>query len=155
VFVDPITIKYPSGLTTETAPALVYSTAKTMGDPNVTDLNFNVTWVFTVDPSFIYLLRMHFCDIISEALNMLVFNVYVNYNMALESLDLSSLKGGLSVPYYKDIISKSSNGSNTLTVSIGTDNVAGVSNAIINGLEIMKISNEFMALNGTLSVHDI
>ncbi|XP_078161207.1 protein kinase family protein [Carex rostrata] len=155
VSVNPITIKYPSGLTTETAPALVYSTAEAMGDPNVTSPDFNITWVFTVDPTFIYLLRMHFCDIVSEALNMLIFNVYVNYDIAIESLDLSSLKGGLSVPYYKDIISNSSKGSTTLTVSIGTDNVLDFSNAILNGLEIMKISNEFMALDGTLSVHDI
>lgn len=155
VSVDPLTIKYPSGLTTEAAPALVYSTAEAMGDPNVTDPNFNITWVFTVDPTFQYLLRMHFCDIVSEALNMLVFNVYVNYDMALESLDLSSLKGGLSVPYYKDIVSNSSNRSSILTVSIGTDNTADFSNAIMNGLEIMKISNEFMALDGTLSAHDI
>ncbi|KAJ4750094.1 Kinase family protein [Rhynchospora pubera] len=155
VSVDPITIKYPSGLTTETAPAWVYSTAEAMGDPNVTNPDFNITWVFTVEPSFVYLLRMHFCDIVSEALNMLVFNVYVNDNTAIESLDLSSLKGGLSVPYYKDIVSNSSNGSSTLTISIGTDNIEEFSNAILNGLEIMKISNDFMALDGTVSVHEI
>ncbi|KAJ3669587.1 hypothetical protein LUZ60_011537 [Juncus effusus] len=161
VSIAPLNIKYPKGVTTETAPALIYSTGQTMGDPNITNLNFNITWVFPINPNFRHLIRMHFCDIVSKALNMLVFNVYINYDIAIDSLDLSSLKGGLAVPYYKDFVSNSSNGlngsngSSLLMVSIGPDSMADFSNAILNGLEIMKISNEAKSLDGVLSIHDI
>ncbi|KAG6475557.1 receptor-like protein kinase THESEUS 1 [Zingiber officinale] len=147
-------INYPDGVTIETAPRWVYATAEAMGDPNVTDLNFNITWVFSVDPSFQYLIRLHFCDIVSKALNTLVFNVYVNSDIAIASLDLSSLKSDLSVPYYKDFVA-SSNGSNTMTVSVGPDTMADFSNAILNGLEFMKISNDAKSLDGTSAVKDL
>ncbi|WOK91910.1 receptor-like protein kinase THESEUS 1 [Canna indica] len=155
VYVDPETIKYPDGVTIETAPTWVYSTAEAMGDANVTDLNFNITWVFSADPSFLYLIRLHFCDIVSKALNTLVFNVYVNSDIAIPSLDLSSLKGDLAVPYYKDFVSNSSNGSNTMTVSVGPDTMADFSNAILNGLEIMKISNDGKSFDGINAVKDL
>ncbi|XP_010905238.1 receptor-like protein kinase THESEUS 1 [Elaeis guineensis] len=155
VSVDPATIQYPAVMTEEIAPKWVYATADAMGDANVTDLNFNITWVFTVDPSFLYLIRLHFCDIVSKALNTLVFNVYVNSDIAIASLDLSSLKGDLSVPYYKDFVSNSSNGSNTMTVSVGPDTMADFSNAILNGLEIMKISNDVKSLDGVFAVKDL
>ncbi|XP_065050792.1 receptor-like protein kinase THESEUS 1 [Musa acuminata AAA Group] len=155
VSVDLATITYPDGITIETAPRWVYSTADAMEDANVTDLNFNITWVFSVDPSFLYLIRLHFCDIVSKALNTLVFNVYVNSDIAIASLDLSSLKGELAVPYYKDFVSGSSNGSNTLSVSVGPDTMADFSNAILNGLEIMKISNDAKSLDGVYAVKDL
>ncbi|XP_074557478.1 receptor-like protein kinase THESEUS 1 [Curcuma longa] len=154
VAADLDSINYPDGVTTETAPRWVYSTAEAMGDANVTDLNFNITWVFPVDPGFQYLIRLHFCDIVSKVLNALVFNVYVNSDIAIASLDLSSLKGDLSVPYYKDFVSNS-NGSSTMTVSVGPDTMADFSNAILNGLEFMKISNDAKSLSGTSAVKDL
>ena len=134
----------------------MYATADAMGDANVTDLNFNMTWVFSVDPSFVYLIRLHFCDIISKALNILVFNMYVNSDKAIPSFgSLSSLKEELSVPYYKDFVSNSSNGTSTLTVSVGPDTMADFSNADLNGLEIMKISNDVKSFNGLNSISDL
>uniref|UniRef100_A0A1D1XW24 Receptor-like protein kinase THESEUS 1 n=2 Tax=Anthurium amnicola TaxID=1678845 RepID=A0A1D1XW24_9ARAE len=155
IAVDPNTIRYPSGLTVETAPNWVYSTADVMGDANVTDLNFNITWVFSVDPGFLYLVRLHFCDILSKIMNILVFNVYVNSDLAIPSLDLSALTGSLNVPYFKDFVSNSSSGSSILTVSVGSDPVADFSNAILNGLEILKINNDAKSLDGTSSVSDL
>ncbi|XP_058073219.1 receptor-like protein kinase THESEUS 1 [Magnolia sinica] len=148
VSASPGTIKYPPGVTAETAPNLVYATAEAMGNPNVANLNFNVTWVFSVDPSFVYLVRLHFCDIVSMAMNDLVFNVYINSDIAIASLDLSSKTGGLAVPYYKDFISNSSTNSSTMYVSVGPDVMANTANAILNGLEIMKISNGAGSLDG-------
>lgn len=153
--VDPATITYHDGVTEETAPRWIYATADVMGDANVSNLNFNITWVFSVDPSFQYLTRLHFCDIVSNAMNILVFNVYVNTDMAIASLDLSSLLGDLSVAYYKDFVSNTSTGSNVLTVSVGPDLVAAFSNAILNGMEIMKISNGVGSLDGLNSVADL
>ncbi|MQL83718.1 hypothetical protein Taro_016211 [Colocasia esculenta] len=155
VSVDPETIMYPPGLTMEIAPSLVYSTADVMGDANVTDPDFNITWVFSVDPGFLYMSRLHFCDIFSKTMNTLVFNVYVNSDSGISSLDLSALKGALSVPYYKDFVSNTSGGSSTLTISVGPDQVADLNNAILNGLEVMKINNNAKSLDGIFSVNDL
>ncbi|KAJ6813507.1 receptor-like protein kinase THESEUS 1 [Iris pallida] len=153
VSVSPSAIRYSDGVTPATAPRAVYATADAMGDANVTDLNFNITWVFDVDAGFQYFVRLHFCDIVSKALNTLVFNVYVNSDLALGSLDLSSLKMALAMPYYKDFVANTTDG--TVTVSVGPDPVADVSNAILNGLEVMKISNDAKSFSGLSSVKDL
>ncbi|KAB1217211.1 Receptor-like protein kinase THESEUS 1 [Morella rubra] len=152
VSVSPANIRYPTAVTPETAPNLVYATAETMGDANVPNMNFNITWVFSVDPKFMYLVRVHFCDIISKSLNSLVFNLFINDDMALPSLDLSSITGGLGVPYYRDFVSNSLVDSETLTVSVGPDSMADTSAALMNGLEIWKISNNVGSLDGVFSV---
>ncbi|KAK6230495.1 hypothetical protein QUC31_002013 [Theobroma cacao] len=155
VSVNPGSIKYTTSVTPETAPNWVYATAEAMGDANVPSMNFNVTWVFPVDPNFRYFVRVHFCDILSQSLNTLVFNLYINDDIAVASLDLSTLTGGLNVPYYRDFISNSSAESDTLTVSIGPDTVADITNATMNGLEIMKISNDAGSLDGLSSVKNL
>lgn len=152
VSVSPAIIEYPAAVTPEIAPYWVYATAETMGDANVADVNFNITWVFPVDPNFSYFIRVHFCDIVSKSLNNLVFSLYINSDVALPSLDLSSLVGKLNAPYYKDFISNSSAGSDTLTVSVGPDTSAEFADAILNGLEVMKISNEAKSLDGHSAV---
>ena len=155
VSVNPANIKYPTSVTPETAPNLVYASAEMMGNANVPVVNFNITWVFTVDRNFTYFVRVHFCDIVSMSLNTLVFNLFINDDTALPSLDLSSITNDLSVPYYKDFVSNSSVDSDTLTVSVGPDTMAETTNATINGLEIMKISNKFRSLDGPLSVESL
>lgn len=155
VSVNPANIKYPTSVTPETAPNLVYASAEMMGNANVPVDNFNITWVFTVDQNFMYFVRVHFCDIVSKSLNTLVFNLFINDDTAFGSLDLSSFTNDLSVPYYKDFVSNSSVDSDTLTVSVGPDTMAETTNATINGLEIMKISNKFRSLDGLLSVESL
>ncbi|KAL3508629.1 hypothetical protein ACH5RR_028030 [Cinchona calisaya] len=152
VSVSPTSIMYRAAVTPEIAPNFVYSTAESMGDANVPDDNFNITWVFKVDPNFMYFIRLHFCDIVSKSLNTLVFNIYINTDLAFGSLDLSSAAGDLDIPYYRDFAYNTSTGSDTLTVSVGPDTSAGSQNAIMNGLEIMKISNDARSLDGELSV---
>ncbi|KAL1299438.1 hypothetical protein HN51_043974 [Arachis hypogaea] len=154
VSVDPSIIKYPAGVTPQTAPNWVYATAEAMGDPNVPNSNFNITWVFPVDPSFSYFIRAHFCDIMSTSLNTLVFNMFINSDIAIGSLDLSSITNDLDVPYFKDFVSNASD-SNTLTVSVGPDTMADLTNATMNGLEIMKISNSLRSLDGLSSVESL
>ncbi|KAE8703226.1 Receptor-like protein kinase THESEUS 1 [Hibiscus syriacus] len=155
VSVNPASIKYTASVTPETAPNWVYATAEVMGDANVPSMTFNVTWVFQVDPNFRYLVRVHFCDITSSSLNTLVFNLYINDDTALASLDLSTLTGDLNVPYFRDFISNSSVESDTLTVSIGPDTMADITNATMNGLEIMKISNDAGSLDGLSSIKNL
>ncbi|XP_021726046.1 receptor-like protein kinase THESEUS 1 [Chenopodium quinoa] len=153
VSVSPSTIKYPATVTPEIAPNWVYATAETMGDPNVANSNFNMTWVFNVDPDFTYFIRVHFCDVVSQSLNSLVFNLYINSDV-WASVDLSSLTGGLDVPYYKDFAANSSD-SGVLTISVGPDPVADDSSGIMNGLEIIKMSNEARSLDGVSPVEHL
>jgi hypothetical protein len=148
VSASPSRITYPFSVTNDTAPIWVYATAEAMGDANVANSNFNITWVFDVDPSFSYFVRLHFCDIISKEMNTLVFNVFINTDIAIGRLDLSSTTNGLAEPYYKDFVSNVSS-DNTLTVTIGPDALSDSTNATMNGLEIMKISNALKNLDGS------
>lgn len=150
--VSPSNIKYGNAVSPEIAPNYVYATAETMGDASVANMNFNITWVLQVDPNFSYFLRVHFCDIVSKSLNSLIFNLYINTDSALGSLDLSNVAGDLDVPYYRDFIAKVPVDSNTLTVSVGPDTASDFPNAILNGLEIMKLSNDAKSLIGSLPV---
>lgn len=148
-------IRYPKGGATPfIAPYSVYATADQMADSETSDPNFNLTWVMSVDPSFSYLIRLHFCDIVSKGLNELYFNVYINGIMGASNLDLSTLTAGLAIPYYKDFVLNASaitNGS--VVVQVGpTSNVqSSMPNAILNGLEVMKLSNSAGSLDGLFS----
>ncbi|KAJ6776351.1 hypothetical protein OIU74_000516 [Salix koriyanagi] len=155
VSVNPASIRYPPSVTTEIAPNWVYASADVMGDANVANMNFNITWVFSVNQNFRYFVRVHFCDIVSKALNNLVFNLYINDDNAIESLDLSSFTGALNVPYYRDFVSNASVDSDTFTVSVGPDSTSDMTNATMNGLEIFKISNEVKSLDGLSPVESL
>ncbi|KAJ8633558.1 hypothetical protein MRB53_026894 [Persea americana] len=144
-------IKYQVGRATrEIAPDNVYNSARVMNDANVIIPNFNVTWVFPVNLGYRYLVRMHFCDIVSIALNQLYFNVYLNGYLVYKDLDLSRLtEEMLASPYYVDFV-VDPEVSGDIRVSIGPSSLSRPStiNAILNGLEIMKISNSMRSLDG-------
>lgn len=135
------------------APQTVYASVTEMGDAGVNQPNFNVSWKFDVDTSFSYLVRLHFCDIVSKGLNELYFHVYVNGKMAINNLDLSAITGVLSTPYYKDIVVNATLMSQGLTVQVGPANAdGGNANAILNGVEVLKISNTVNSLDGEFGV---
>ncbi|XP_058068978.1 probable receptor-like protein kinase At5g61350 [Magnolia sinica] len=137
------------------APTLVYASAVETADSNVIDPNFNITWEFNVDPNFSYLIRMHFCDIVSKHLNDLYFNVYINEMIGISQFDLSTITSGLAVPYYQDFVVNASSISNqTVLVQVGpaSEVDSGTVNAILNGLEVMKMSNSVGSLDGFFSV---
>ncbi|KAM2676173.1 hypothetical protein EV1_002866 [Malus domestica] len=147
------TIKYPDGLTPQIAPPTIYATAVQMADAVVSNQNFNITWNFQAKNAFAYLIRLHFCDIVSKSLGNLYFNVYINGNMAISDLDLSHTVNGLAIPYYKDIVVNASLVSDGLSVQIGPSRMDnGAPNAILNGLEVMKLSNSVDSLDGEFGV---
>ncbi|XP_042512316.1 receptor-like protein kinase THESEUS 1 [Macadamia integrifolia] len=149
VSVDPSFVKYPAGVSVEIAPNVVYATAQEMADANVSDQRFNISWVFRVDGGFTYLIRLHFCDIVSQALNNLIFNVYINNQSALNPFDISNKTMELSAAYFVDFAADVSTGSDQILVQIGPPSLRNIPfNAILNGLEIMKISNS----DGSLDV---
>ncbi|KAL6967431.1 Receptor-like protein kinase HERK 1 [Sarracenia purpurea var. burkii] len=147
-------VKYPQGgATTDVAPPTVYGTCTEMnsqGDPNS---NFNVTWVFNVDSGFQYFVRFHFCDVVSTSANQLYFNVFLDSWNVAPNLDLSSLNHGiLATAYYMDFVT-ARNDNGRLHISIGPSSIKNVyPNAILNGLEIMKMNNSMGSLSGVDSL---
>lgn len=143
-FSNPDVVKYiDGGPTPNIAPRSVYGTLTEMSNStNDPRSNFNVTWQFDVEPGFQYLVRLHFCDIVSKALNQLYINAYVDSFWAAKDLDLSiESQNLLGVPYYKDLVTASIGG-NRISVSVGPSSInPDYPNAILNGLEIMKMSN--------------
>ncbi|XP_042494926.1 receptor-like protein kinase HERK 1 [Macadamia integrifolia] len=145
------TVNYVQGApTSDIAPESVYGTATEMSTSNETNANYNLTWKFNVDASFQHLIRFHFCDIVSTSLHELYFNVYVNSWAVARDIDLGTITvNTLAVPYYMDFVLGSSNRT-ILSVSVGpsTDLPDAIPNAILNGLEIMKMSDSVGSLDG-------
>lgn len=151
-------IKYKKGSPTrEIAPDFVYNTATRLANLlTVSNPTFNVTWEFNVDKSSTYLIRMHFCDIVSNALNLLYFNVYINGYSADQNLDLSILTSkSLATPYYADYIATDDLGK--VRVSIGPSDMENIKpDGILNGLEIMKMNlNSIDELKSSSKKHKI
>ncbi|CAL0321910.1 unnamed protein product [Lupinus luteus] len=136
------------GPTVNTAPPSVYGTLSEMNISSDPRSIFNVTWQFDVEPGFQYLVRLHFCDIVSKGLNELYFDVYVDSFQAAKDLDLSIMSNNvLGAPYYKDLVTPLT-ANNNLRVSIGPSSVnSNYNNAILNGLEIMKMNNSVGSLS--------
>lgn len=154
VSVSTAVVRYPEEGSPLIAPPVVYATAVEMARANVNTPSFNVTWSLDLDTSYTYLLRLHFCDIVSKSANDLYFNVYIGGKMAISGLDLSAINSNqLTVPYYQDFVVNSSIINNPLTVQIGPLNEdAGAKNAILNGLEVFKMNNSVGSLNGEYGI---
>ncbi|KAK9942614.1 hypothetical protein M0R45_008268 [Rubus argutus] len=151
--VETKSIKYPEGLTPQIAPPTIYATVVQMADAGVNNQKFNVTWNLPAENAFGYLIRLHFCDIVSKALGTLYFNVYINGYMAISDLDLSQTVNGLAIPFYKDIVVNSSLVSDGLSVQIGPSKLQNsAQDAILNGVEVLKLSNSVNSLDGEFGV---
>lgn len=140
------------GANREIAPDSVYNTARIIDIVNSSEASSRMTWKFPVALGYKYLIRMHFCDIASLALNELYFNIYINGYLAYENFDISSATGqNLASPYYLDFVSDVEN-SGLLFVSVGPSRFVRQSrvDGLLNGLEIMKLNNTVGSLNGEL-----
>ncbi|XP_008648764.1 probable receptor-like protein kinase At2g21480 [Zea mays] len=157
VSVPTSTIKFPDGTSRLVAPALVYASAAKMADADVASPNFNLTWKVDVDASFSYLVRLFFADIVSKATNDLYFDVYLSGRKAVSGLDLSTVAGGeLAAPYYKDFVVNSSalaGADGKLSVQVGPmGQDTGRVDALLNGVEVLKMSNSVGSLDGEFGV---
>ncbi|XVF11878.1 hypothetical protein REPUB_Repub08aG0065400 [Reevesia pubescens] len=133
------------------APELVYATAERMTTEayaQTVEPNFNLTWVMNVDARFSYLIRMHFCDIVSKSRNDLYFNVYINGLLGVSGLDLTAMAGDLATAYYTDFVLNATDINDSIMVQVGPASNGGLPNAILNGLEVMKMSNIADSLDG-------
>ncbi|KAL3637353.1 hypothetical protein CASFOL_019652 [Castilleja foliolosa] len=157
VSIAPNVITYPDGESPLIAPPVVYATATQMADANVEVPSFNITWRMKLDSSFQYLIRLHFADIVSKSTNDLYFNVYINGKAAITGLDLSTVAGGLTAAYFADFVLNSTmvSGLDPLTVQVGPmiNENAGTKNALLNGLEVLKMNNSVGSLDGEFGVN--
>ncbi|KAK1398518.1 receptor-like protein kinase HERK 1 [Heracleum sosnowskyi] len=147
-------VRYPPGGATEDiAPKTVYGTATKMKSEDDPNSSFNVTWDFPVDPGFQYFVRFHFCDIVSDSPNQIYFNVYLGSLDVLPDLDLTTRNlNFLATAIYMDFVT-STISSGKLRVSIGPSTVKNAyPDAILNGLEIMKMNNSIGSLVGMTTV---
>ncbi|XVE77178.1 hypothetical protein DITRI_Ditri13aG0041000 [Diplodiscus trichospermus] len=146
-------IKYQAGgASREVGPDNVYDSARLIESKNASIPNVNLTWEFPVIEDYKYLVRMHFCDIASISLGLLFFNVYVNGHLAYKDVDLSAVTNYLlASPFYADFVVDADH-SGVVSVSVGPSNksLAYAVDAILNGVEIMKMNNSVGSLDGKL-----
>ena len=137
------------GASREVGPDNMYNSARLIKSKNDSVPNVNMTWEFPIIGSYKYLVRLHFCDIASISLGLLYFNVYVNGYLAYQDLDLSSITNSLASPFYADLV-VDGNGLGTLSVTIGPSNnsIPHCIDAILNGVEVMKLNNSHNSLDG-------
>ncbi|XVF43267.1 hypothetical protein PTKIN_Ptkin02bG0026500 [Pterospermum kingtungense] len=138
------------------APGDLYSTARTIGGSDDMNMGYNLTWTFPVDSGFNYIVRLHFCEIqlnVTEV-NQRVFKVYINNRTVENSLDIVAFAGGPLVAVHKDYIvavSEAKEEGNRLWLALqpNTDSKPKLNDVILNGIEIMKLSDS----SNSLAVH--
>ncbi|KAL7604443.1 hypothetical protein Lser_V15G20052 [Lactuca serriola] len=121
------------GASSSDAPDDVYKTAKQLNNSLV-----NITWNFNVNKNAMYLVRSHFCDIISTSLvdPNDAFNLFV-YSHHKEEIQPGNTVDALQAPFYLDLVVESTD-SDRLNISIGA--IRGNNQPVfLNGVEIMEM----------------
>lgn len=155
VSTNPASIRYPAGVPLHAAPNLVYATAQEMADANVGNQKFNISWLFNVDSHFSYLVRLHFCDFLNEAVHGMLFNVYINNQSALSLFDITS-KTELSTAYFVDFVVNARMQFDKIMVQVGPSQIINVPpNAILNGVEILKFIGSENTFDASYSARPI
>lgn len=149
-----MSIAYPKDMPTYVAPEDVYKTARSMGPNNNINLNYNLTWVFSIDSGFLYLVRLHFCEVAANItkVNQRVFDIYLNNQTAESGFDVAGITKGNGIPLYKDYVVMVPNGSPQedlwLALHPNPTNKPQWYDAILNGVEIFKINDTTGNLGG-------
>ncbi|MCL7044823.1 hypothetical protein MKW94_014579 [Papaver nudicaule] len=142
-------IKYDPIVPDYAAPESVYLTARTMGPSPDINKNYNLTWLFSVDRGFFYLVRLHFCEIESviTKVNQRMFVIFINNQTATDQADVITWTGniGNGIAYIKDYVVNVPKGEGQqdlwLELHPNTASKSNYYDAILNGLEILKISD--------------
>lgn len=140
-----VKIQYSEETPAYIAPVDVYSTARTMGPDSNLNKNYNLTWIFQVDANFTYTVRLHFCELQMTKVNQRVFDIYLNNQTAKKSADVIAWSRSKGVPVYNDyaVYVNDMAGDEELAVALHPSVSAKPEylNAILNGLEIFKLSD--------------
>ncbi|PIN27189.1 Serine/threonine protein kinase [Handroanthus impetiginosus] len=146
---EDLPIKYTNQTPTYSAPKIVYTTSRVMGNTSR-----SLEWAFPVDSGFFYLLRFHFCEIQLEVTeqNERVFDIFVDNQTLDTQADVIFWTRGTRIPIFKDYVVWVSNdgrrGKKDLRLSLSPNTLGHpkYSNALLNGLEIFKLSDANQSL---------
>ncbi|PHT56966.1 hypothetical protein CQW23_05452 [Capsicum baccatum] len=142
-----VNINYTSETPAYTAPNIVYTTSRTMAN-----YSQSLDWIIPLDSGFYYLFRIHFCETQQEVMeqNYRVFDISIGNQTAKRLVDVIQLSGGWRVPVYRDYVVDVTNpnvGRNKQNVSLelrpNSENKSVYESAILNGLEIFKLSDQY------------
>uniref|UniRef100_A0A5B7B1J7 Putative receptor-like protein kinase FERONIA n=1 Tax=Davidia involucrata TaxID=16924 RepID=A0A5B7B1J7_DAVIN len=151
-----IALSWPRQIPNYTAPALVYRSARSMGNNKTINEGYNLTWNLPVDPGFTYMIRLHFCEFQIEVTKPTdrQFTIFIANETAEPSADVIVWSGGNGIPFFRDYAVQ----------MVGTDNQKQInlsvalhpkppsktrrSDAILNGLEVFKLNNSAGNLAG-------
>lgn len=143
-------IAYPKGsrlMSREVAPDNVYNSARSVRSDG------NVTWGFPVPAGSRYLVRTHFCDIVSKALYQLYFDIYVNGHLAVKYFDISSVTGSLAYPYYIDfVVDVEDEGILKLAIVGSKMSRSEQVSGFLNAIEIMRMNKTGGGMDGDFPV---
>lgn len=129
---------FDGGATEFYAPDYVYKTAKESSKTNQNGAqSFNMTWSFNVEEGVKHFVRLHFCNIISEAANGTQFNLYVNGGVS-KLIRPQNYNASPASPFYIDCV-VDSDSSGLMNVSIGLMSDQFSQTAFLNGVEIMQV----------------
>lgn len=149
-YLPNIKILYTNDTPAYTAPDNVYTTYRTMDRDSKVNLKQNLTWLFPVDPMFLYLLRLHFCETQLEVTkdNQRVFFIFVDTMVAEQQMDVICFSGASRVPVYKEYVVFAQDANIRLQLHPNMETTPLYANAILNGLEILKINRSDGSLAG-------
>lgn len=134
-----------------TAPADVYTTARFMTNDNGINLQFNLTWNFSIDPNFTYYIRLHFCELQYTKPNMRVFDIYVNDEVATSQYDVVAAAGAeFAATILEFAVTFESADAPMIAIELhpNISSMPTFYNAILNGLEIFKMNDTTGNLQG-------
>uniref|UniRef100_A0A5B7B2A9 Protein kinase domain-containing protein n=1 Tax=Davidia involucrata TaxID=16924 RepID=A0A5B7B2A9_DAVIN len=139
-----------------TAPALVYQTARSMGNNKTINVGYNLTWNLPVDPGFTYMIRLHFCEFqiqVTQSSDR-EFTIFITNETADAYADVITWSGGSRVPVFRDYAVLMGGTDNhkqiNLSVALHPNSPSRTrhSDAILNGLEVFKLSDPTRNLAG-------
>ncbi|KAK3015794.1 hypothetical protein RJ639_007219 [Escallonia herrerae] len=155
VVADPnMTISYPPSMPSYVAPLDVYKTARSMGPNSSINVQYNLTWLFSVDSGFSYLVRLHFCEVepTFTRINQRVFDIFLNNQTASDGADVVAWAGHNGVPVYMDYVVLVPSGAPQqdmwLALHPDTASKSNYYDSILNGVEVFKISDSSGNLAG-------
>ncbi|KAK7390566.1 hypothetical protein VNO78_25875 [Psophocarpus tetragonolobus] len=135
-----------------TAPDKVYRTQRNMGANASMNMKFNLTWQFSVDSGFYYLLRLYFCELSPkvEAVDYMRFFIFIADELATNRADILYWVRERAEPVVKEfVVSIPETGKKAnLSLKMGPHRSSFIQDAKINGIEIFKISNSGDSLAG-------
>lgn len=147
-------ITYASPNESYIAPLDVYETARVMIDNQVIDKKFNMSWRFAVDSGFSYLIRLHFCELVPSQATERVFRIYINNQTAADAFNVYALAGANNRAIHSDYVSPLAEGVNSMWIQLGPDTSTTNADAILNGLEIFKLSNKNSLVGNTRRIEE-